>query len=72
MSNRLLLDKLARLRPPHPFAAPPASAWARIRAAWRRYRTRQRIALLDGHALKDIGISFAEAEAEANRPFWRG
>ena len=23
------------------------------------------------HVLKDIGVSFAEAEAEANKPFWR-
>ena len=50
---------------------PRLSSWARIRAAWRRYRSRQRIAQLDGHMLKDIGVSFAEAEAEANKPFWR-
>ena len=25
----------------------------------------------DGHMLKDIGVSFAEAEAEANKPFWQ-
>lgn len=72
MSNRLLFDKLARLRPPHLFASPPASVWMRIRAAWRRYRARQRITQLDSHALKDIGVSFAEAEAEANKWFWRG
>lgn len=42
-----------------------------LRTLWRRYRSRQRIALLDAHALRDIGVSFAEAEAEANKPFWR-
>ena len=42
----------------------------RLRAGWRRYRSRQRIAELDGHALKDIGVTYAEAEAEANKPFW--
>ena len=26
---------------------------------------------LDSHLLKDIGVSFTEAEAEANKPFWR-
>lgn len=72
MSNRLLFDKLARLRPTHPFAPPSASVWMRLRAAWRRYRSRQRIAQLDSHALKDIGISFSEAEAEANKWFWQG
>ena len=40
-------------------------------AAWRRRVTRRRIAALDAHTLKDIGVSYAEAEAEANKPFWR-
>jgi uncharacterized protein YjiS (DUF1127 family) len=47
------------------------SVWERIDAMWERHRTRQRIAQLDGTMLKDIGVSFAEAEAEANKPFWR-
>ena len=47
------------------------ASWAVIRSAWRRYRSRQRIAQLDSHLLKDIGVTFAEAEAEANKPFWR-
>ena len=36
-------------------------------------RTRQRQALraLDDRLLKDIGVSRAEAEREANKPFWR-
>ena len=42
-----------------------------LRAAWRRQRSRHRLARLDAHALKDIGITFAEAESEANKPFWR-
>ena len=72
MSNRLLFDQLARLRPTHPFAAPSTSVWMRIRSAWRRYRSRQRLAQVDSHALKDIGVSFSEAEAEANKWFWQG
>jgi uncharacterized protein YjiS (DUF1127 family) len=71
MSNRLLFGHPARLRQQALFPSPRLSFWARIRAAWRRYRSRQRIADLDGHLLKDIGVSFAEAETEANKPFWQ-
>ena len=67
MSDRLLTHPLLRLSLPES----RVPSWAAIRAAWRRYRSRQRIAQLDGHLLKDIGVSFAEAEAEANKPFWR-
>jgi uncharacterized protein YjiS (DUF1127 family) len=70
MSNRLPFKQLAQGVPPDRFASLPARGGT-FRAAWRRYRTRQRIALLDNHMLKDIGVSFAEAEAEANKPFWR-
>jgi uncharacterized protein YjiS (DUF1127 family) len=71
MSNRLLLKYRARLQSPYPFGRPSTSVAARLRLTWRRWRTRQRIAQLDNHLLKDIGVSFAEAEAEANKPFWR-
>lgn len=42
------------------------------REFWRRYRTRAAIARLDAHLLRDIGVTFSEAEQEANKPFWRG
>jgi uncharacterized protein YjiS (DUF1127 family) len=42
-----------------------------VHSAWRRHTTRQRITALDAHDLRDIGVSYAEAEAEANKPFWR-
>ncbi len=53
----------------------PNSRWlagvpAKLRAAWRRQLTRRCLAELDACALKDIGVSYAEAEAEANKPFW--
>ena len=48
-----------------------ARAVAALRAAWRRQRSRARIAGLNAHLLKDIGVSHAEAEHEANKPFWR-
>jgi len=43
----------------------------RVSAMWQRHRSRQRIRQLDADTLKDIGVSFTEAEAEANKPFWR-
>ncbi|MGH7044143.1 MAG: DUF1127 domain-containing protein [Acetobacteraceae bacterium] len=43
-----------------------------LRAAWRRQRSRARIVHLNAHLLRDIGVSFAEAEHEANKSFWRG
>ena len=39
--------------------------------AYRRRRSRQAITELDAFLLKDIGVSYAEAEHEANKPFWR-
>jgi uncharacterized protein YjiS (DUF1127 family) len=39
--------------------------------AVRRHRSRQSISGLNAWMLKDIGVSFAEAEFEANKPFWR-
>jgi len=76
MSNRLLFHKTAYgnpqgLAPVRRDASGLGTAWKRIHAAWRRYRSRQHISVLDSHMLKDIGVTYAEAEAEANKPFWR-
>jgi uncharacterized protein YjiS (DUF1127 family) len=76
MSNRLLLNQIMRSQtreflPTRHSRADNLLSWRGIHAAWRRYCSRQHIAELDGHLLKDIGVSFAEAEAEANKPFWR-
>ena len=70
MSNRLPFIGTARSRPQQLLPRPRISFWAMVRSAWRRYRSRQRIAALDRHLLKDIGITYAEAEREANKPFW--
>lgn len=41
-------------------------------AAWQaRARQRAELARLDARELKDIGISRAQAEAEAAKPFWK-
>jgi uncharacterized protein YjiS (DUF1127 family) len=69
MSNRLLLSESSRLRLPR-LEHPNAPLWTMVRSAWQRYRSRQRIAQLDPHLLKDIGVTYAEAEAEANKRFW--
>lgn len=37
---------------------------------WQVARERRQLRRLDEHALKDIGISRADAEREASRPFW--
>ncbi len=71
MSNRQLFGEPDRLQQPELFPVSRVTPWTAIRSAWRRHRSRQRIAQLDNHLLRDIGISFAEAEAEANKPFWR-
>jgi uncharacterized protein YjiS (DUF1127 family) len=75
MSNRLLITETVRLLPQwlavRDRPARDKLSWDHVRAAWRRYRSRQSITQLDGHMLKDIGVSFAEAELEANKPFWR-
>jgi uncharacterized protein YjiS (DUF1127 family) len=75
MSNRLLTTETVRFLPQwlavRDRPTRGALSWDNVRAAWRRYRSRQGITQLDSHMLKDIGVSFAEAEAEANKPFWR-
>ena len=43
---------------------------AALREAWRRHRSRTLLASLDDHMLKDIGLTRADAEREAQKPFW--
>lgn len=44
----------------------------RLGALQQRQRSRRQLAALDRQALKDIGISPADALSEAQKPFWRG
>ncbi len=46
------------------------SRLALLREWRRRRRSRMVLSQLDGHNLKDIGLTYAEAEHEANKPFW--
>lgn len=67
-----------------PGAVPAADRVARVasRPLWRvldllfsaleRRKQRQALMGLDDHLLKDIGVSRAEVEREASKPFWRG
>lgn len=56
-------------------AAPKTS----VRQPWRlrmqrwyiNWRTRRQLLQLDRHQLSDIGVSLAEAVAEADKPFWQ-
>ncbi len=43
----------------------------RLTQAWRNFTTRQQLAELDDRMLKDLGISRAQAQFEANQPIWR-
>lgn len=45
-------------------ALPPVEHWFRVAAE------RRRLAALPDEALKDIGLSRADAMAESDRPFW--
>jgi uncharacterized protein YjiS (DUF1127 family) len=44
---------------------------ARVKQWRRRAKERTELAALDDHMLADIGLSRAEAEFLANKPFWR-
>ena len=71
MSDRLLIRDAISFDPADAWRGRLLAFRRAVIAAWRRRATRQRIAALDAYALKDIGVSYAEAEAEANKPFWR-
>jgi uncharacterized protein YjiS (DUF1127 family) len=48
-----------------------AHARARLAEAWHNFTTRRELAEMDDRMLKDLGISRAQAQFEANRPIWR-
>jgi len=45
--------------------------YATLRGWQERYEVRRRLAELDDHLLRDIGITRVQAAAEAAKPFWR-
>lgn len=44
--------------------------WQRLLGRLALHRSRTRLAGLDPHLLRDIGLTEAEAQAEARRPAW--
>lgn len=44
--------------------------WRRIGRALALRRQRARLLLLEAHLLRDIGVTLAQAQAEAARPIW--
>lgn len=49
---------------------PHRSLLSRLRLLWTVRRQRNRLAALDERALRDIGLTREEADAEARRGFW--
>ena len=61
------MDKIEhRIAPYHP----RAGLLEKVRAALRLRRNRGKLALLDAHLLRDIGLTEDEARREAARPLW--
>ena len=54
-----------------PAAAPRAGVLALMREWLLRSRTRNEIAELDDHLLRDIGLTRADAMVEARKLFWQ-
>lgn len=54
-----------------PVQPEPRSIRAILRAFWRRHQSRTELIRMNAHMLKDIGLTYADAEREANKPFWR-
>ena len=46
------------------------AGWQQLSRWHALYRQRQQLAALSDDMLKDIGLSRADIETEANRPFW--
>lgn len=59
-----LASRRAAARTPRP------GLLARVGRAAATWRQRRQLAALDAHLLNDLGISAAEAQREAARPFW--
>ena len=54
-----------------PLGAPLAAANRLLHRWRRRSRDRRELARLDHRALRDLGLSAAQVQYEASKPFWR-
>lgn len=46
------------------------AVWLQAVRWWQLAEQRRRLAMLDEHALKDMGLSRADVMQESERPFW--
>lgn len=73
--TKLVISNDAIEREPPQTAHRPAHWMARLVKTLKLWRTRAKqrhhLMQLDDHLLSDIGISRAEAEREARKPFWK-
>jgi uncharacterized protein YjiS (DUF1127 family) len=69
--SRIVLLDVPRDRAGHAAAKLVKRVLARVKKWRRRARERAELAALDDRMLADIGLSRAEAEFLANKPFWR-
>lgn len=47
------------------------NSWLSVLSVWyQRYMQRQELRELDDHLMADVGLSRAQADAEARKPFW--
>ncbi len=58
------------LDPQHLSGSKLARVWLQIRRWHQLAKERRQLAMLDDAALKDIGLSRADALQESERPFW--
>jgi len=70
LSLRILQREAIRPRRPAPVAA-VQGLLGKAGAAWRRRRSRNVLSQFNDYMLRDIGVTRAEAQFEANKPFWR-
>ncbi len=54
-----------------PRRPPSQGTFSGLQRAWHRARTRRLLAEMTARDLRDIGVTPSDAEAEANKPFWR-
>ena len=45
--------------------------WFQLETWQERSRQRHALAQMGDHALKDIGLTYADVASEANKPFWK-
>ena len=72
VNTSLTLEWTPTAARPNREGRPPRDSWLALLRTWyQRRRSRILLSQLDGRSLRDIGLTYYEAEHEANKPFWR-